>query len=92
MVYSYVATSLHVYINVHMGMWQCIVLELVLNNVPFLNQSRAGHRLARAWFLRIASVRECLYACVCMFVCVCVCVCVRVCVCVCICVRPQGYE
>ena len=27
----------------------------------FLNQARAG----RAWFLRIASVRECLYVCVC---------------------------
>ena len=25
---------------------------------------------ARAWFLRIASVRECLYACVCVCVCV----------------------
>ena len=29
---------------------------------PFLNQAR---RPARAWFLRIASVRECLYECVC---------------------------
>ena len=29
---------------------------------PFLNQA---HRPARAWFLRIASVRECLYECVC---------------------------
>ena len=41
----------------------------------FLNQ-------ARAWFLRIASVRELLYVCVCVCVCVYVCVCVCVCVCV----------
>ena len=34
----------------------------------FLNQAHASHRLALTWFLRIASVRECLYACV--FVCV----------------------
>ena len=33
----------------------------------------------RAWFLRIASVRELLYVCLC----VCLCVCVFVCVCVC---------
>ena len=39
--------------------------------MPFLNQACAGHRPVRAWFLRIASVRECLYACVC--------VCLRVC-------------
>ena len=45
----------------------------------FLNQAR---RPARTWFIRIASVRECLY----VYVCVCVCVCV---VCVC---PPQGYE
>ena len=32
----------------------------------FLNQARAGPRPAYdAWFLRIASVRERLYACVC---------------------------
>ena len=36
----------------------------------FLNQARAGRRPARAWFLRIAFVRE-----VSMRVCVCVCVC-----------------
>ena len=34
----------------------------------FLNQARAGHSPARAWFLRIASVRELQY--VCLFVCV----------------------
>ena len=44
--------------------------------VSLLNQARAGHRPARTWFLRIASVRKCL--CVCVFVCVCVC-------------PPQGY-
>ena len=49
----------------------------------FLNQARAGRRPARAWFLRIAFVRE-----VSMRVCVCVCVCV----CGCVCVRPRGYE
>ena len=45
----------------------------------FLNQARAGRRPARAWFLRIAFVRE---------------VSMRVCVCVdvCVCVRPRGYE
>ena len=37
----------------------------------FLNQARAGRRPARAWFLRIAFVRE-----VSMRVCVCVDVCV----------------
>ena len=44
----------------------------------FLNQAHAGLWLARAWFLRIASVCECLYACVLA--------------CVCVCVHPQGYE
>ena len=39
---------------------------------------KPGVRPAHAWFLRIASVRECLYACV--FACVCVCV------------RLRGYE
>ena len=35
------------------------------------------------WFLRIASVHECMQVslCVCVFVCVCVRVCMRVCVC-----------
>ena len=33
-----------------------------------LNQARAGHRPARTWFLRIASVRELLYVCVCLCV------------------------
>ena len=32
----------------------------------FLNQARAGHRPVRAWFLRIASVRELQYVCVCL--------------------------
>ena len=43
----------------------------------FLNQARAGHRPARAWFLEIAFVRE---------------VGMRVCVRVCVCVRPRGYK
>ena len=34
----------------------------------FLNQERASHRLTCAWFLKIVSVHECLYA----YVCVCV--------------------
>ena len=36
-----------------------------------LNQAGAGLQPARAWFLRIVSVHECLYACV--FACVHVC-------------------
>ena len=40
---------------------------------------------APQWFIRIASVHECLYACAC----VCVCVCACVCVCVCVCVPPR---
>ena len=43
----------------------------------FLNQARAGHRPARAWFTGIAFVRE---------------VGMRVCLCVCVCVRPRGYK
>ena len=38
----------------------------------FLNQARAGRRLACAWFLKIDPVRI-----VCMCACVCVCVCAR---------------
>ncbi len=49
----------------------------------FLNQTRAGRRPARVWFLEIAFVRE-----VSMRVCMCVCVCVDVCVCV----RPRGHK
>ena len=41
--------------------------------LEFLNQERAEHRLARAWFLKIASVMN-----VCMRVCVCVCACMCV--------------
>ena len=41
-------------------------------NCEFLNQAHAGHMLSCAWFLRIASVRECLYVRVCVCVCVCV--------------------
>ena len=51
-----------------------------------LNQARAGLWPAHTWFLRIASVRECLYMHVCVCVCVCMCVCVYVCVCMCVCV------
>ena len=43
----------------------------------FLNQARAGHRPARAWFLKIDPVRTS--------------VCVFVCVFVCVCPRPRGY-
>ena len=69
--------------------------------ILLLNQARAGHRPARAWFLRIAFVREVsMRVCVCVCVCVCECececececVCVCVCVCGCVCVRPRGYE
>ena len=41
-----------------------------MESQKFLNQTRAGHRPVRAWFLRIASVRECLCVCVCLHVCV----------------------
>ena len=53
-----------------------------------LNQARAGHRLARAWFLKIDPVRI-----VSMHVCVCLRACMRACVhaCVGVCVHTQGY-
>ena len=56
-----------------------------------LNQARTGRRPVRAWFFRIASVRECRYACVCVCVCVCACACVCVCVraCACVCLPPR---
>ena len=53
------------------------ILSNINDYIMFLNQARAGRRPARAWFLRIAFVRE-----VSMRVCVDVCVCVCVCVCV----------
>ena len=46
--------------------------DVVTVTAAFLNQACAGLRPTQAWFLRIASVRECQYACV--FVCVYVCV------------------
>ena len=58
-------------------MWVCV--HLLLLEISFLNQARVGRRPARAWFLRIAFVRE-------------VSMCVYVCVCVDVCVRPRGYE
>ena len=45
--------------------------SLIFTTSAFLNQAYAGLWPAHAWFLRIASVRECLYACVCVCVCVC---------------------
>ena len=50
--------------------------------IIILNQTHAGHRPARAWFLKIDPVRI-----VDMHVCVCLCVCVCVFVCVC----ARGY-
>ena len=38
---------------------------------PFLNQAHADRRPACAWLIRIATVCEYVYACVCVFVCVC---------------------
>ena len=35
-----------------------------MSYVEFLNQAHASHRPACAWFLKIASVHEFLYACV----------------------------
>ena len=43
--------------------WVISIQGLVIKDL--LNQAHAGHRPVRAWFLRIASVHECLYACVC---------------------------
>ena len=56
-------------------------------NFKILNQARAGHRPARAWFPTIDLVQI-----VSMCVCACVRVCMFVCVCVCVCVRSQGYK
>ena len=42
-------------------------------SVPvLLNQARAGHRPARAWFLEIVFVKTSVCVCVCLCVCVCV--------------------
>ena len=77
-----------------------LVLFSNINNtdVNFLNQARAGHRPAGAWFLiidpvRIVSMRACVCMCVCVCVCVCVCACVHACVlvCVCACVCVHAY-
>jgi len=43
-----------------------VILPLIPYSAKFLNQARAGLRLARNWFLEITFVRD-----------VCVCVCVR---------------
>ena len=48
----------------------------MLCTFAFLNQARAGHRPARAWFLKIDPVRIVGMR-------------VRVCVCVCVCPRPR---
>ena len=45
------------------------LIESFYDPLGFLNQARASRRPACAWFLRIVSVHECLYACV--FACVC---------------------
>ena len=45
----------------------------MLLSFHLLNQARAGRRPARAWFLRIAFVREVsMRVCVCVWMCVCV--------------------
>ena len=84
------------------GMCICTVINLKLScflyeSIWFLNQVRAGHRLACTWFLKIdpvqivsMCVRMCVFVCVC--VCVCVFVCVYVCVCVCVCVCVPAPE
>ena len=41
------------------------------NCYVFLNQTRADHRPAHAWFLEIDPVREHLYVCLRVYVCVC---------------------
>ena len=77
-------THVHVYSNSYVGYVPFDLRE----TQRFLNQTRASLWPARAWFLRIATVHECLYdcVCVCVYVCVCVCVCECACVCVCECV------
>ena len=50
--------------RVHMNAAICMT-EAVTSIDTSLNQVRAGPWLARTWFLRIASVRKCLYVCVC---------------------------
>ena len=71
--------------------WMKCVLALESSNMHFVPYTYvriciikpgAHVRPARAWFLRIASVRELQYVCLCVCVCVCMCVCVCVCVCV----------
>ena len=56
----------------------------------YINNDYTRYNICSTWFLRIAFVRGCLYAClcVCVSVCVCVCVCV-VCVRVCVHVPPR---
>ena len=51
-------------------LWLKIIIVAALKLHELLNQVHASHRPAHAWFLRIASIRECLYACVCVFACV----------------------
>ena len=57
----------------------------------FLNQVRAGHSPAHAWFLEIAFVQE-LSMCVCVCARACVHVCGHACVWMDVCVRPRRHE
>ena len=60
------------YVNFFLHSTVCFVLFLS-PVVHLLNQARAGRRPARAWFLRIAFVREVsMRVCVCVWMCVCV--------------------
>ena len=55
------------YIKVcNMSIW---IFYVVGSLFSFLNQARASHRPARAWFLKIEPVR---IVCICVYVCVCV--------------------
>ena len=64
-------THVHAYRNSYVGYVSFDLRE----TRRFLKQTCASLWPARTWFLRIATVRECVCDCVC----------------VCVCVRPRGY-
>ena len=54
----------------------------------FLNQVPTGHKPVSTWFLKIASVHECVCVYICVYVCTYTCVYV-LCVYICVCVSPM---
>ena len=65
------AFTLNMCSNYVLAFWICSAKSLKMHGQKMADGQLLSYQ-ARAWFLRIASVHECL----------CVCVCVRVCVCV----------